>query len=266
MDPTMKAFCFLVIFLFWVGEGLAQNKAKDRKMESCGSCVVSGDMTLKEAQKCAMEKAMEEALNRAGVLLDVKSNQQLQQVESHAGFSESFIRAVSTEFRGGIIHAEKISEDIKLNELGFPEVVYCMRSTVRVYATRNDPGFSHHVTGVQSVYPKEARLQFNVKGPGSYMLGYFVEGDSIHAFYPNERESMIQLSAHKSISFPLPDSQTDYWIINEQKDAPKAILFVFLKEPLRPPHFLLFQDFLFWLQGIEPEERQVIIRPIYMGH
>jgi hypothetical protein len=266
MDYTMRISCLLFLSFFSLLELNAQNKAKDKKMESCGTCAVSGSMTLEDAKKCAREKAMEEALNRAGVSLDVRSNQQLHQSEINSGFSESFVRAVSTEFRGGIVQTEKLSEDIRLNELGFPEVVYCMRSAVRLYTTLADPGFTHHISGLQSAYPKEARLNFSVEGPGSYMLGYFIEGDSIHSFYPNSREAMRHLPANETVTFPFPESQTEYWILNERKDAPKAVLLVFLKEPLRPPSVQLVQEFLLWLQGIEPSARQVILRPVVMGN
>jgi len=265
MDVAMRRFLSIFLCLLVLLQLNAQNRNRDKKIESCGSCAVSGVMTLDDAKKCAREKAMEEALNKAGVALEVSANQQLQQTESNSGFSESFVRAVTTEFRGGIVQAETISESIHLNELGFPEVVFCMRAAVRVYATRKDPGFTHRVSGIQSAYPKEAKLQFEVEGPGSFMLGYWIEGDSIHRFYPNSREPMRYLPANERQVFPSPESQTDYWIINEQADAPKALLLLFLKEELRPPVVDLVQDFLLWLQGIEPNTRQIILRPVLMG-
>lgn len=227
---------------------------------------MSNNQTLQEVEQCALDKAFEEALNKAGVPLDVSGSTQLQQSESHNTYTEAFSKVVQTQYKGGITDFKELGEIRKtINEFKLLELERCIRATVVHYKTKPDPAFMHRVNGILPAYPYEALLQFQVQSPGSYMLGYLLQGDSAIQFYPNLYERQAFLTSDVLHPFPSPKSQSEYFIENSQPKAAKSILLLFLKQPTPAPPVQLRQELLRWIDGIEPSEREVLNFPIILS-
>lgn len=241
------------------------NAQKTEKVEACGRCVMGATQTLKEVQQCALEKAMEEALNRAGIPLEVNSSTQMQQSESGNMYTEAFSKVVQTRYKGGITEVKELEDPkVKVNEFNLMEVERCIRASVVHYKTDPDPAFTHEVWGILPAYPYAALLKFKVKSPGSYMLAFYLEGDSAFCFYPNEAERQEWLMSGTEYLFPSPKSQREYYIENTQPKSAKSVLLLFLKKPMPAPPAELRQDLQRWIDGIEPAQKQMFNFPILL--
>lgn len=254
---------FLLLNSAFFTQILAQKKSE--KVEACGSCAMGANQTLKEVQQCALEKAMEEALNRAGIPLEVNSSTQMQQSEGGNGYTEAFSKVIQTRYKGGITEVQDLEEPkSKINEFKIMEIERCIRASVVQYKTDPDPAFTHDVKGILPAYPYQTSLSFRVQSPGSYMLAYYLEGDSAFCFYPNEAERQDLLESDAEHLFPSHKSQREYVVENTQPKAVKSIMLMFFKKPMPTPPVDLRQDLQRWLDGIEPSERQVFNFPIIL--
>jgi hypothetical protein len=265
----MKARHLLSNFVFPLVLGMAlvaQTQAqKAGKVEACGRCVMGANQTLKEVQQCALEKAMEEALNQAGIPLEVNSSTQMQQSEGGNVYTEAFSKVVQTRYKGGVTEWKELDEPKKkINEFNLMEVERCIRASVVQYKTDPDPAFTHEIQGILPAYPFSALLKFKVKSPGSYMLAYYLEGDSAFCFYPNEAERQEILMPGNEYTFPSPKSQREYFLENTQPKSAKSVLLLFFKKPMPAPPTELRQDLQRWIDGIEPSEKQVFNFPIIL--
>jgi hypothetical protein len=263
MQRWVSGVWWLVFCLFGgILEGYSQ---KTERVEACGVCAMNGTETLLEVQQCALNKAMEEALNRAGIPMEISSSTQMQLSESGSIFNESFSKAIQTQYRGGITSFQEIKPmERRLNRFDVIEIERCIRAQVLPYKTGPDPAFKHDVQGLLPAYPHTANLRFTVKSPGSYMLAFWVEGDSATCFYPNPNEQQTFLKSGESHVFPGPRSQIDYEVFNERPRDTKSVMLLFFKKPMPPPPIELRQDLLLWIQGIEPEQRQVLTFPVIL--
>lgn len=254
-----------IVLLFWtLAIGLFAQKTE--RIEACGRCAMGNNQTLQEVQQCALDKAFEEALNKAGVPLEVSGSTQMQQSESGNAYTEAFSKVVQTQYKGGITDFKELGEIRKtINEFNLVELERCIRATVVHYKTKSDPAFMHRVTGILPAYPYEALLQFQVQSPGSYMLGYLLQGDSAIQFYPNPYERQVFLAPETLHAFPSPKSQSEYFIENSQPKEAKSILLLFLKEATPAPPVQLRQELMRWIDGIEPSQREVLNFPIILS-
>jgi len=259
----LRYFSLLFICLFYYLTGL--NQVQGQRVKACGRCVMEKNQTMQDVERCALEKAMEEALNRAGIPLELNSSTQMQQSEGGNVYSEAFSKVVQTRYKGGITEWNEVEEAKKtFNEFKLMEVERCIQASIIQYKTDPDPTFIHEVKGILPAYPYEALLTFRVQSPGSYMLAYYLEGDSAFCFYPNEAERQVKLEAGVVHVFPGPKSQREYYMENTQPKAAKSVMLLFFKKSMPAPPIDLRQDLQRWLDGIEPAERQVFNFPIIL--
>lgn len=262
-DGFHGRFALLAMCLFFAFN--LPNRLHAQKVDACGRCVMESNQTMQDVQRCALEKAMEEALNRAGIPLEVNSSTQMQQSEGGNVYSEAFSKVVQTRYKGGITDWKELEESKKkINEFNLMEVERCIRASVIQYKTDPDPAFTHEVEGILPAYPYETVITFRVKAAGSYMLAYLLQGDSALIFYPNHAERQEKLEAGVEYLFPSPKSQHEYFFDNNQPKSAKSVMLLFFKKPMPAPPIDLRQDLQRWLDGIEPAQRQVFDFPIIL--
>lgn len=247
-----------------------QQGLQAQSVSTCGECAITESRTLADAKACAFQVAMENALREAGIersVVGTSALQSLQTSEEHA--LSTFIEASTISWRGGIRGTKDENETTRIDELGDVVVSHCATFDVWPYSTLSDPGFQFTINGLQNVYPDNAELTFNVKGPSGCLQAFLLEGDQVYRFFPNDSETASCLPENfDDVQFPAPASQRSYELFHEPGiDGPWLLAFVFTKKDRSPavPATWTARELLFWIDSMEPAERCVRMHPFAFG-
>lgn len=262
--------CAAWLLAFASGGLRAQDDKAVHSVEACGECAVTDSRTLADAKQCAFRAAVENALSAAGVERSVVGSTTLQSVQQ--GEDEAlttFIDASNVAWRGGISGTSDAAETTRIDELGDVVVRHCAMFHVKPYETRPDLSFRFTVEGLQAVYPSPAELTFDVQGPAGCMQAFLLEGDQAYRFFPNDTEpKSCRPDGFHNTAFPDPESQRKYELFHEPGiDGPWMLVFVFTKKDCAAavPATWAARELLFWIESMEPEERDVKMHPFGFG-
>lgn len=223
-----------------------------------GECTLA-NITPEQAKACAVERAKQTALERAGVEQSVKATTTLMTEENSQGFSDAFTSFSSVEMRGGIVEYE-------LFDLGVVKIydthVYrvAINATVKKYTNFPDPYFQINVSGLQRSYQNDKPITFSVTPmlPGYLKIFLFENTEQASLVYPNAYEVNRPFGGSEERFFPTNPimeyaaekksgsrSEHNYLVfVYTKKDIP------FLKEPT-------YENILSWIYAMEPDQRTV---------
>lgn len=253
------AFVLCIFAVVLSVSGRAQSGAS-----ACGECAVVGNRTLQEAQECAFQEAVAEALNRSGIERTVMASSMLSTSQAGESFAQTLVEASNVSWRGGVTGVENVRMENRVDELGDIVVSYCADFEVAVYETMTDPAFQFEVQGLRAVYGDESDLAFQVKGPSAHFQAYLIEGEQAMQFCPNASEAGGELDFSGGLMFPSPESQSRYQIFREPGiDGPWMIVLIFTKADYTQatPGEWPARELMFWLQSIEPDQRFTHLQP-----
>jgi hypothetical protein len=235
------------------------------KVEICAECAISETMTKADARECAMKKAEEDALIKAGISKRVGSVSILHMSEQGYNFAENFQSVSQSEFRGAVVNRRILSEISYQDDLGDFIIELCAEFEVMEHGSDPDPSFMLEIGGLMPAYPNPSHLQFYAEGSAGYLYAFLVEGNAVYSFYPNEKEPDKFLEKGEQYVFPNPISQQHYLLSNDDPEAAKMLFFLYSKSPLYFPATWNFEELINWIYRIEPSERYIILHPFGMN-
>lgn len=254
------AFLVCIFAVLLTADGWAQVVTR-----ACGECAVVGNRTLEQAQECAFQEAVAEALNLAGIERAVAVSSTLSTSQAGESFAQSFVEASNVSWRGGVTGVENVKMENRIDELGDIVISYCADFEVTAYESTADPAFRFDISGLKAVYADGADLAFQIQGPPAHLQAFLVEGEKAMRFYPNALEVGGELDfAGEGLMFPRPASQSRYEVFKEPGiDGPWLLVFVLTKSDCSQatPEEWPARELMFWLHSIEPDQRFTHLQP-----
>lgn len=220
---------------------------------------------MKETRECAIANGYEAALNSAGVAKYIRSTTVSRQSETESDFSESFENVFQSNYEGAVVGMRNYNEQKSIDSLGDVLIEICADYAILVYDSKPDPGFQFEVNGLMPAYRNGDEVSFTVRGSEGYLYAFMLEGDSVFRFYPSSAEPEIRLERNNKKQFPIPKYQQEYRVFNDAPDATKSLVLLFSKSSLDLPKIKTKSQLLFWMNGIEPEKKNVFIHPFAMS-
>lgn len=229
----------------------------------CGESVMSGNTTLDEAKKSALQDAKTNALRRAGVEETIRSNQLLSsQQADRKTFAQQFTEFTNTEISGDIVDYKLLKDyEITTNRDGISVCKVCIDAKVKKYDTKRDLKFDFKLDSLSAKYSAGDELTFVVRPLSQGFLKVFLIDGTTQAdiIYPNAYEAITLFEAKKSIRLP-STTKIRYTLTKSDTKSNSDInylVLVYTKEEYPFMDKVNPENILKWIASIEPSQRAV---------
>jgi hypothetical protein len=233
----------------------AQEKIKVKGVQ--GRWMVSGDVTLKEAEERALMEAKKAALSKAGVMENVWSVFGQITQENGTEFQEAYSQMNVLAIGGMVNVTNKKIEEI------WDEESHSLFKVVTIDATvqkeeKVDKSYALEVKGIAALYRAGdvLRATLKVHGTDSYLKIFWFDSRGGALLYPNEYEGNALLKAGKE--YPIPfTNQVSYQIEKQEgKDSEKInMMMVATKENIPYTGEVTYENVLKWVYAISNDQR-----------
>ncbi|MDR0745806.1 MAG: DUF4384 domain-containing protein [Mediterranea sp.] len=232
----------------------AQEKVKVKGVQ--GRWLVSGDVTLKEAEERALLEAKKEALSKAGVMENVWSVFGQVTQENGTEFQEAYSQMNVLAIGGMVNITGKKVEEI------WDEGSRSLYKVVTIDATvqkeeKVDKAYALEVKGIATLYQAGdvLRARLKVHGADSYLKIFWFDSKGGSLLYPNNYEGNTLLKAGKEYPVPLTD-KVNYLMEKQGKDSEKInMMMVATKENIPFTGEVTYENVLKWVYAISNDRR-----------
>ena len=259
----MKKKIFSILLIFAIQHLYSQTQ----KVKNAEGEWLIVNIKPEEALEKALEEAKKDALRKAGVSERIKSTQSISAKESNKGSSEMFSMFSSIEMNGAVTEYDikkSETEKSKIDGLLYAKVI--IDATVKKYSTQSDSEFKIDVTGLRTTYRNEEAITFSVLPNKSGYLRIFLFEDNLidaELLFPTKEEPDNKLIEKKSVKFPI-SSKVEYSVekITSEEQEHNLLLFVYTKRDVPFYGKVSRQRVLNWINDMEPDEREVVMKAV----
>ena len=257
----MKKLAITVLFLISVQHLYPQQRIRNAE----GQWAVV-NITPEQAREKAIEEAKKDALRKAGVSERIFSSQTVSVLESNKESAELFSMFSSIEMNGAVTDWEiKKSEFVKNAFDGQVYATVVIDATVKKFITTPDPELKIDVRGLRSGYRNGDAITFSIHpNKAGYLKIFLFENINDAALlFPNDYEHSRKFEEKETVKFPTI-SRIEYIAEKSSDDSLEhnLLLFVYTKSDIPFYGAATRQRVLGWINGIEPNEREVVLQAV----
>lgn len=213
------------------------------------------DKNIDKSLAIAIQKAKQNALNKAGIAENIHVQNALEKAEVDGEYIELFSSNAFMELNGNVKDVEVIDKQTNVNN-GVIETIVKINCTVVKYETNTDPHFNVGVLGIDAFYNHLSHLEFTViSSKDCFMKAWLFTKNDAFAVFPNAIESNFLLTAGDSINFP---RRAIYELDSEgEKQQINRLIIVFLKEDFSYNDRVTYENISDWIVSIPPDKKLV---------
>jgi len=243
---------------------------KTKQVTAVGSYASSGDLTMEEITKKAIEDAKKNALVNAGIAENISVSDFLFTFEDNEEFQEIFQAFTSTETGGEIIVDSVLDVSKKFNEFDNIEVTVRISATVYKHKKSKDPELKIKVEGIDNYYNQGDMMRFHVTpSVDGYLKIFNITKKAASILYPysnidapylnDDRDKLF--TSYEKVNFPINQIIGDGYTL--EIDDPKTekefnlLIFVFTKKDIPYMDGDSVKEIMNWIYSITPDQRTV---------
>ncbi|MCD4818002.1 MAG: hypothetical protein K8S23_04880 [Candidatus Cloacimonetes bacterium] len=269
----MKNIIIILTLILLCFSNLSAKKNEIKVKGAIGISFIEGDISYNQARKHAIERATEDALNKAGVPITVSSNVTIFESEVNDQLSEVFSSNITTETRGEIIDYKIVNEEKGLNDLDNFYIKIKLDATVLKYETKLDPTFTAKIEGIDAVYKNDEQIDFTILPvKDTYIRIFYISDNDASLLFPikdfHDDSKFTKDILHKS---PFTEKIEHYYAYAKTQIEVGRIVIVMTKQNI--PFLEVEKDednyltkakakkIISWIHKIEPDQRNVFYFP-----
>jgi hypothetical protein len=258
----MKNFSYLILFfaLFFSTLFVSAQETEEIKMK--GITGIGYDENIVLAKEKAINEAKKNALNRAGIAVNINAYTDLFQAEMDDNYAELFTSQVFTNIRGAVTNIEVVSENrdfVMGNNIKYEVTIDCI---VLKYNTDVDLMYAADIKGIKPFVNDGDLLKFTVtptKDSWLYVFCVPQNQDKAYYLFPIEeeehKEKSFMLEAGKTYEFPR-NLELEYFLDATDKQTDRLI-FVITKQNFPFTSRITYKNVTDWIFTIPPDQRIV---------
>jgi hypothetical protein len=227
---------------------------------------VIANITPEQAKEKAIEEAKKEALKMAGFEEQIKASDVLATLDANDKNTQVFNSFSSIELQGAVTGYTIVKHDEEKNAIdGKLYAVVVINATVKKYHTKADPEFKIAVGGLRSNgYKHGEPITFSVlpNKDGYLKVFLFENTDVASVVFPNDYEPNRRFRAKEKIVFPTGDIDYTAEKSSTENLEHNMLLFVYTKSDVPFYGAATYPRVLGWVNGMEPNEREVIVENV----
>jgi hypothetical protein len=224
------------------------------------------NITPEQAREKAIEEAKKDALRKAGVVERIKSSQTVSVIESNRESAELFSMFSSIEMNGAVTDWNIKKDRLEISKVdGQPYWMIIIDATVKKYATMPDPEFKIDVRGLRTNgYSNGEAITFSViPNKAGYLKIFLFENINDAALlFPNNFEPNRKMKDNEAVKFPTVGIDYTAEKSTAEKQEHNLLMFVYTKNDIPFYGDVNCQRVMGWINGIEPNEREVVMRAL----
>jgi hypothetical protein len=230
------------------------------------------NITPEQARELAIEEAKKEALRKAGIGERIKSTQALAEVDTYDRSTQIFNSFSSIEMNGAVTDYVIVRDEIEKNNIdGLMYAVVVLNAKVEKYKTSPDPEFKIFIDGLgNGIYKDGTPIRFTLLPNKEGFLKIFLFEDLVETakatlVFPNHYEPNRRFAAKETVAFPTNEiiEYTAQKSSGENMES-NTLLFVYTKLDIPFFNEPEYWHILNWVNRIEPDLRDVIVKPIFI--
>jgi hypothetical protein len=231
---------------------------------------VIANITPELAKEKAIEEAKKEALRMAGIEENLKASDVLSTIDANNKNMQIFSSFSSIELQGAITNYTIVEDTQEKNSTdGKFYAVVVIDATVKKYHSTVDPEFRINVSGLRSNgYKNGEAITFSVlpNKDGYLKVFLFENTDVASVVFPNDYEPNRRFRAKEKVAFPTVGIDYTAEKSTDEKLEHNLLLFVYTKSDIPFYGVATYPRVLGWVNGIEPNEREVIVENILIAN
>ena len=222
--------------------------------KASGYCEKNDQVTLAEVKKCALSNALKDALEQAGVEMEVKSVF----VQESSTNDENYIFDVNSRFIGAnIISFEEPYYREEQNEL----IASIENVIVKKHKKKRDSEFTFALTGIRNTYVNNENLTFTVNpNKDGYLNIFFIDQNQAFKLFPNPEEPDYYLQ--KNVDYSFPQSIFLDYVMEATETQSNTLVFILTKEDIAFAEEMTGKEMYHTLYSLEPDKRYHKIHPL----
>jgi hypothetical protein len=224
------------------------------------------NITPELARDRAIEEAKKKALRMAGIEEHIKVTETLAKFDANDRSTQIYNEFSSSEQRGAISDYTIVKDTQEKNSRdGKFYAVVVIDARVKKYHSTVDPEFKVNVSGLRSNgYKNGEAITFSVlpNKDGYLKVFLFENTDVASVVFPNDYELNRRFKAKEKVAFPTVGIDYTAEKSTDKKLEHNLLLFVYTKSDIPFYGDTTYPRVLGWVNGIEPNEREVIVENI----